>query len=790
MSIGNHPPSIPASLLQDSASPLRTPARGGTVSVHAVQFYEEDEALITRLSEFVGSALGAGRCCLIVVTPSHRNSLLQRLVERDLPVDRMMDNGRFIVLDAAETLKLLMVNDWPDGERFSATIGGLLSQITAPQMHGSAQPSVFGEMVALLWADGKADAAIRLEQLWNDLGKKHFFSLLCAYPMHGFGRKEDETPFRQICAEHSSVVPCESYGTLSDESEKLLTVSELQQKAQMLQAVAEERQQLALQLSDEVEELRKLHGLSIRIMQLKPQQIMQEVLFAVGELHHADLGLISIRYPLRDELEPTVSLGFRPEFLEIIGQIPSGDDIWRTCLANGKRVTVEDTEVDPAFVPYLDASRNAGFRGMHSTPLMNRSGNLLGVLTIYFRDPYTPSLREVRLTDLYAHLAANAIESSHLLRETQLELARRTTAEEALRESEEFSRNIVESTVDCIKLLDLDGRLIYMSPPGQRALGIIDVNSVLNRRWTEFWDPADEERASAAIAEAHAGHIGHFEGSLTIANQTTWWDVKIAPMYNSSRKIARLLAISREITSLKLAQTALMQAEKLAAAGRLAATIAHEINNPLEAVTNFIYLAKTAQGLPQEVYRQLDIADQELARVGHIAQQTLGFYRDTSSPQTIQLEELIKGVVSIYERRLKYKRIRLDQQLEPDLNIFGRKGDLKQVLSNLLTNAIDASPNHGNIIVRIRKSTDWQNGAPGVRITVADSGTGMSPETRAKAFSAFFTTKAEVGTGIGLWVTRNILEASGGAIRCRSSQKIPCGTVMSMFLPLELRSTT
>jgi PAS domain S-box-containing protein len=568
-----------------------------------VQFYEADDALLERLAEFSGSALGGGHVSIVVATASHRRGLTRRLKRRGMDVERMIDSGRFILLDAADTLKLFMVEGQPDQERFNAVIGGLLSEAARATGKSGGGLAVFGEMVALLWADGKRAAAIRLEELWNELGRRQSFSLLCAYPMACFGSEGDAEAFRHVCGTHSHVTPCESYETLSDEAERLLKVCELQQQAEMLQG----------------------------------------------------------------------------------------------------------------------------------------------------------------------------------------ELDRRMRAEEALRKSEEFTRSIVESSVDCIKVVDLEGRLVYISPPGLRVLGIADAGSVLGQRWVEFWDPADQPRAAAALEKAKSGGAGRFEGCLYAGNEATWWDVKITRMSSEHGVDDRLLVISRENTEIKRAQAALMQSEKLAAAGRLAATVAHEINNPLEAVTNFIYLAKTADGLPEGVKEYLEVADQELTRVGHIAQQTLGFYRDGSKPAVIKVAELLESVVTLYERRLRYKNLRLEQQLDPRLSIVARKGDIKQVLSNLLTNAIDATEDSGRIVLRTRPAVDWQSRQRGVRITVADSGMGMSAETQAKAFSAFFTTKADVGTGIGLWVTKNILERWGGAIRCRSSQGAVSGTVMSVFLPLESR---
>lgn len=783
MSVGNYVETASASMMLDSGSPVVSPSNIAGVHSHAVQFYEEDRTLVDRISAFAGSALGAGNACIIIATAPHGRSLSERLIDFGINVDQVMGNGRLVILDAAETLKLFVVDGWPESGLFNELMNAILSPFVVAEAHERVQISIFGEMVALLWEDGNPEAAVRLEQMWNDLAKKYSFSLLCAYSIRGFCRKEDELPFQHICAEHSEVMPCESYGMLPDESKKLLMVSELQQKAQMLQAVAEEREHMAIALSEELEELRKLHELSLRVTQLEPAQIMHMVLSAVAALHHTELGLFFVRNTSSNELEVAASLGFAPEFLQCVSRFPSGGGACGASMESRERVVVEDTETDPSCGPYLEASRLAGFRAVHSTPLLNRSGELIAILSVHLRRPRKISIREMRLMDLYAQMAASAIENSQLLHETQAELARRKSVEDALSKSEEFSRSIVESSVDCIKVLDTDGRLIYMSPPGQRALGISDINSVLHRSWVSFWDVADRERAAKAMAVAQEGGVGHFEGPLSVRGKTTWWDVNIAPMFNEAGEIEAITAISRETTELRLAHAALMQSEKLAAAGRLAATIAHEINNPLESVTNFIYLAKTSNGLPEDVYGLLNIADKELARVGHIAQQTLGFYRDTSNPRLIKLAELIKDVVSIYERKLQYKQLTLEQHVDEDLHIFARKGDLKQILTNLLTNAIDATLNGGHIVLRGCRSKNWQNGVAGVRIIVADNGEGMSRETQAKAFSAFFTTKADVGTGIGLWVTKNILERQGGSIKCRSSQRPGAGTVMNVFLP-------
>jgi signal transduction histidine kinase len=185
------------------------------------------------------------------------------------------------------------------------------------------------------------------------------------------------------------------------------------------------------------------------------------------------------------------------------------------------------------------------------------------------------------------------------------------------------------------------------------------------------------------------------------------------------------------------------------------------------------------------VCRHLEIADRELARVAQIAQQTLGFYRDNSKHKWVAVSELIRDVMMLYERRIRYKQLETKIDTDAGLKIYGKQGELKQALSNLIANAIDASREGGKLWLRAQTSRNWTNGREaGVRITLADNGSGMTPEVQRQIFVPFFTTKADVGTGIGLWVTKSLIEKQGGYMRFRSKQGQEAGTVMSLFLPL------
>lgn len=362
-----------------------------------------------------------------------------------------------------------------------------------------------------------------------------------------------------------------------------------------------------------------------------------------------------------------------------------------------------------------------------------------------------------------------------------LEIEQRLHAEERLRRTEEFAKTVIENGVDCVKVLDLEGKLEYMSPSGLVALEISGEDQVTGRRWQDFWKEEDRPRAEVAIAAAAAGSVGSFQGEYATPTGTQkTWDVKITPARDPEGNVDRLIAVSRDITELRMAQSAAIHAEKLATAGRMAATIAHEINNPLEAVTNYLFLARTVQGLPENVQQYLDIADRELTRVAHIARQTLGFYR-SATERWLSVHDLIQDALLIYERRIHNKEIEVEVSVDRKLQAYGKDGELRQVLLNLMANAIDACRSGGRIWFRAKKFSNGEQ--QGIRVTLADNGAGMPAEVQRRVFVPFFTTKPENGTGIGLWVTKCLIEQRGGYVHFRSRQGEKSGTVMTFFLP-------
>ncbi|MDT8067099.1 MAG: response regulator [Terriglobia bacterium] len=238
-----------------------------------------------------------------------------------------------------------------------------------------------------------------------------------------------------------------------------------------------------------------------------------------------------------------------------------------------------------------------------------------------------------------------------------------------------------------------------------------------------------------------------------------------------------------DISERMLIEEALRRSEKLAAAGRIAGTLAHEINNPLSAVTNLLYLLQTS-GLDEIHQRYVDLAAAELGRVSQIARNTLSFYREAANPIPVRLEEVLDSVLELYARQVLDKSLRVTRRYRSDGEILNFPGELRQVFSNLVLNAIDALPIEGELMLSVRSCRHPRTGKRGVRVVVADRGPGIAPQDREKLFEPFFTTKGEKGTGLGLWVSQGIVQKQGGLIRARSTvEPGRSGTLFSVFVP-------
>lgn len=269
------------------------------------------------------------------------------------------------------------------------------------------------------------------------------------------------------------------------------------------------------------------------------------------------------------------------------------------------------------------------------------------------------------------------------------------------------------------------------------------------------------------------------------------WLLNMYPVRTGTDQIRWVGAVIVDTTQRKQSEEALRKTEKLAATGRLAASIAHEINNPLEAVTNLLYLLQSQPSLDEEARQFTQMAQHEIARVSQITQQTLRFYRQSTQPVPVKICELLDSVLALYQGRLHSSQIEVIRRYNDNTELFAFSGEMRQLIANLVGNAIDALSPGGRLLVSVRESRDWRDDAtPGVRIVVADTGSGMTESVRQRIFEPFFTTKETTGTGLGLWVSAEIVAKHRGVVRVRSrvpnaadSAQPPSGTVFMLFFP-------
>ena len=276
------------------------------------------------------------------------------------------------------------------------------------------------------------------------------------------------------------------------------------------------------------------------------------------------------------------------------------------------------------------------------------------------------------------------------------------------------------------------------------------------------------------------------EGELSSRpGENRTWNVNYFPVYDSEGQMTGITTASLEITQQKKTEAALMQSEKLAAVGRLASSISHEINNPLEAITNLLYLMSMDGDLPPDLRLYVNMAQSELSRVSQIATQTLRFHRQAVNRTLVTPAQLVDAVLNLYQGRLSNSTIRVETSYTSETPILCFENDIRQVLNNLIANAIDAMRTGGRILIRAHNTTDVPTGRTGVRITIADTGHGMSAATLTRLFEPFFTTKDLNGTGLGLWISQGIVHRHHGRLQVRSTQHpIHHGTIFSLFLPL------
>lgn len=343
--------------------------------------------------------------------------------------------------------------------------------------------------------------------------------------------------------------------------------------------------------------------------------------------------------------------------------------------------------------------------------------------------------------------------------------------------------HLIETSFVGLTISDANGNITYMNPSLLKLLGY-EKHEVEDGKmsWRDLTPPEFAALDAEATRQlAATGTCQPYE-KVNIARDGRRIPILVGAtcMRDDSGASTENAAFILDLTYLKRAETALIQAEKLAAVGRLAASISHEINNPLEAITNLIYIAKAHPGLPSEVARHLAIADAEIARCSQITTQTLRFHRQSANPTSTTAAQLFDSVITLYQGRLTNRNITVHRGDITPTQFHCLEGEIRQVLSNLIANAIDAMRQGGRLLLRARRAIH-PTGKSGVRLIIADDGHGMSPEVQARIFQPFFTTRELAGTGLGLWISKDIVDSHGGELTVRSRPHH--GTVFSLFLP-------
>ena len=393
-----------------------------------------------------------------------------------------------------------------------------------------------------------------------------------------------------------------------------------------------------------------------------------------------------------------------------------------------------------------------------------------------------------RLAQQKAELASQELKSQLVIAEAERRLAEeRARAGEQLRYRDDVLQVALKASGMGLWVWDLEKDVVHRSDEVYRIVGCepgaygSDPDA-----WQLFVHPDDIPNIKATFARIRMDgsdyrmqfRVRALDGSMQ------WLESQGKCQVNGEGKVVRILGVLANINRRKQADEALLRAEKLAVAGRLAASVAHEINNPMETVANMLYLISMTDSV-EEARTQASSALEELMRIALVAQSTLKFHRETGSPKATLLSEIMDSVLTMFRGKLRSMEIAVDLKAERERQIHCMLSETQQIFANLIANAIEAMERNDRLSIRIRPSRDWrQRSTPGMRVTICDTGGGIDRATVRRIFEPFFTTKTETGTGLGLWVVAQLLERHKGSVRVWSSQRPGAsGTAFSVFLP-------
>jgi signal transduction histidine kinase len=434
-------------------------------------------------------------------------------------------------------------------------------------------------------------------------------------------------------------------------------------------------------------------------------------------------------------------------------------------------------EIWPIIFPQIDAVMKRGEASWHVDQLVpiNRDGNLEDVYWTYGYSPvYKPS----------GEIGGTLVVCTET---TASVLARRQMQFEMERLSDLFEQAPAFFAV-------LRGQDHVFEMVNRSYQQLIGPRSVVGKTLREAVPEAEEQGFFAlldGVYQTGTPYVGrgtpiHLARTSDHPLELRYLDFVYQPRREPDGSISGVIVLGVDVTEAKRSEKILLQSEKLNAVGRLASSIAHEINNPLEAVTNLIYLAQTTD-LSPAARQFLVTAEVELRRVSAIAIQTLQFHRQSTNPVPVSAAKLIDTALPLYQGRISNARVTVERRDRACRPVTCLDGEIRQVLSNLIGNAIDAmSGTERRLVIRTREGTNWDTGQRSVILTIADTGSGMSADTISHIFEPFFTTKGTKGTGLGLWISREIVARHQGSLKVKSRQAPPrSGTVFTLMLPAD-----
>ena len=521
----------------------------------------------------------------------------------------------------------------------------------------------------------------------------------------------------------------------------------------------EERQAYLLKLSDALRPLSdpiEIEGTASRLLgeELRADRTLYAEIDAVlGEI-------VIARDFARDGAAPS-----------LVGRYPLEDFAWIRRMS--RPTVVEDARMAP-FIPDPVRGKiiDAGVGAFIAVPLV-KDTRQVAALCVCELEPRAWTADEVRLVQETAERTWAAVV--------------RTKAETALRESEERFRLFLENVHEyALVQLDPELRITSWNPGADRIFGYTS-KEALGQPFALLLSPEDRADHVPCTQISILEKTGRNEDARWLIHKDgtrIWTRWVTEPIRNKDGQITGLAKVLRDETERLRTETSLRQSENLAVVGRMASSIAHEINNPLEAVTNLIYLARSRDVSP-EVGEFLEQAEHELARVSQVTLATLHFHRQTTEPQVVDIEEILESVLVLHKGRLKSNQIATERRYSLHPSIICQGNEIRQVLANLISNSIDAMKNMDarRLIVRVKKAVDPATKKEGVRVMIADSGMGIRESTRKHVFEPFFTTKLATGTGLGLWLSSETVNKHKGTLRFRSrTDGSYRGTVFSMFL--------